>query len=100
MAGSTQLLLDPRRSVDATVLLEDGLDLSGQSGVLSRTLSRLILALPPVIVAASCHPQLTAQPGHPVLISELLDQAKPLGGSCSYRKRKPFELGPSALPPA
>ncbi|WP_255441656.1 MULTISPECIES: hypothetical protein, partial [unclassified Synechococcus] len=65
-----------------------------------RPLSRRLLPLPPGIEPAAGHPQLPAQPGHRVSISKLIDQAKPLGGSCSYRKRKTFGLGQSALPPA
>jgi hypothetical protein len=80
------LLVDPGRSVEAPVLAEHRLDLNGEVGVLGRPLSRSLLPLPPGVVAAAGHPQLPAQPGHRVAISEFIDQAKPLGGSCSFAK--------------
>ena len=85
-AGSAQLLVDPGRAVEAPVLAEHRLDLSGEPGVLGRPLSRRLLPLPPGVVATAGHPQLPAQPGHGVLSGELIDQAKPLGGSCSLAK--------------
>jgi len=45
-AGSAQLLVDPGRAVEAPVLAEHRLDLSGEPGVLSRPLSRRLLSLP------------------------------------------------------
>jgi hypothetical protein len=86
-SGRTQFLVDPRRAVEATVLLEHCLDFSGDQGVLRLPLSRrrLLPVLPGVVTAAG-HSQPATQPGDGVLISELIDQAKPLGGSCSLAK--------------
>jgi len=86
-AGRTQFLVDPRRAVEAMVLLEHRLDFSGDQGVLRLPLSRrrLLPALPGVVTAAG-HSQSAAVPGDGVLISQLIDQAKPLGGSCSLTK--------------
>jgi hypothetical protein len=84
--GSPQLLVDPRGSVDGAILLEHHLDLSGQSGVFGHKLSRRLLPLPPCVVATAGHAQLPAQPGDGVLLGQLIDQANPLGGSCSLAK--------------
>jgi hypothetical protein len=48
--------------------------------------ARVLLSLPPDIEAAAGHTQLPAQPGHRKAIRQLADQAKPLGGSCSFAK--------------
>ncbi len=81
-----QLLMDPRGSVEATVLLEHCLDLSSDHRVLSRSPSRRLLPLPPGVETTAGHAQLPAQPGHRVGTYELIDQPKPLGGSCSFAK--------------
>ena len=81
-----QLLVDPRGSVEAAVLLEHRRDFSGDRRVLGRTLSRGLLPLPPGVDAAAGHAQLPAQRGDGVLLGQLIDQAKPLGGSCSLAK--------------
>lgn len=73
-------MVDPQGAVEVPVLLEHRLDLSDEPSGLSRPLSQHLLPLPPGEVAAPGYPQLPAQPGHRVLISELIDQAKPLGG--------------------
>jgi len=86
MACCAQLLVDPRRAVEATVLAEPRLDLSGEPGALGRPLSRRLLLPPPGVEAAAGHTQLPAQPGDRVLSGQLIDQAKPLGGSCSLAK--------------
>ena len=97
-----QLLMDPRRSVEAAMLLKHRRDLSGDRRVLGRSLSRRLLPLPPGVKAATGHAQLPAQPGHRVAACELVDQAKPLGGNCSLHLRGAAEWagGHSALPPA
>ena len=81
-----QLLMDPRGSVEAAMLLEHRLDLSGDRRVLRRSLSRRLLPLPPGVETTAGNAQLPAQPGHRVLNGQLIDQAKPLGGSCSLAK--------------
>jgi hypothetical protein len=48
--------------------------------------ARVLLSLPPGIEAAAGHTQLPAQPGHRTAIRQVADQAKPLGGSCSFAK--------------
>ena len=98
-----QLLMDPRRSVEAAMLLEHHSDLSGDRRVLGRSLSRHILPLPPDIETTASHAQLPAQPGHRMATCELIDQTKPLGGSCSLAKcvaaslKKSFSLLSSRL---
>jgi hypothetical protein len=69
------------------VLLEYGLDFSGDQGVIRLPLSRwCLLPVLPGVVTAAGHSQPAAEPGDGVLIGELIDQAKPLGGSCSLAK--------------
>lgn len=84
--GGSQLLMDSRRSVETAMLLKHRRDLSGDRCVLGRTLSRLLLPLPPGVETTTSHAQLPAKPGHRVAACELVDQAKPLGGSCSFAK--------------
>ena len=55
-AGGAQLLVDPGRAVEAPVLLEYRLDLSGEPGVLGRPLSRRLLPLPPGVITTAGHP--------------------------------------------
>jgi hypothetical protein len=81
-----QLLVDPRGSVEAAVLLKHRLDLSGDQSVLGRTLSRRLMPLPPGVEPTAVQAQLPAQPGDRVLVGQLVDQAKPLGDSCSLAK--------------
>lgn len=52
--------------------------------------------------AAAGHSQTATEPDDGVLISQLIDQAKPLGGSCSLHPRGAAEWagGRGALPPA
>jgi len=86
-AARMQFLVDPRRTVEAMVLLEHRLDFSGDQGVLVFPLSRwCLLPVLPGVVTAAGHSQPATQPGNGVLINELIDQAKPLGGSCSWAK--------------
>ena len=47
---------------------------------------RCLLPVLPGVVTAAGHSQPATQPGNGVLISELIDQAIPLGGSCSLAK--------------
>lgn len=84
--GGPQLLMDPWGSVEAAMLPEYRLDLSGDHSVLGRTLPRRLLPLSPGVKATAGHAQLLAQPGNRVLICQLIDQAKPLGDSCSLAK--------------
>jgi hypothetical protein len=86
MPCSAQRMVDPRRAVEAPVLLEHRLDLRSEPGVLGCPLSRRLLPLPPGIEPAPGHRQLPTQPGERVLSGKLIDQAKPLGGSCSFAK--------------
>lgn len=81
-----QLLVDPRRDVEASVVVKHRFDLSGEQDVLVSPFSRHFLPLAPGLETAAGDPQLSAKSGQRVLSSELVDQAKPLGGSCSYAK--------------
>jgi hypothetical protein len=65
-ACRTQLLMDPWGAVEAAVLLEYCLDLGGDHGVVSRTLSRRHLPLSPGVVTTAGNIQLPAQPGDEV----------------------------------
>jgi hypothetical protein len=56
--------------------------------------------LPPGVEGAAGHTQLLAQPGHRKALRQSLDQAKPLGGSCSTAPQKLCGLCQGALPPA
>ena len=82
-AGCTQFLMDPRGAKEAPVLLEHRLDLSGDHSVVRRP---RLLPLPSVVVATAGHIQLPAQPGVGMPISKLINQAKPIGDSCSLAK--------------
>jgi len=83
-AGCTQFLMDMGGAVEAPVLLEHRLDLSGDhSVVVRRPLPRRLLPLPPGLVATAGQIQLPAQPGDGMPISKLINQAKPFGDSCS-----------------
>ncbi len=81
-----QFLVDPWGAVEAAVLLEHRSHISGDGRVLPGPSARVLLPLPPGIEAAEGHSQLLAQPGHRKAIRQGLDQAKPLGGSCSFAK--------------
>jgi len=85
--GGTEFLVDPRRAVEATVFEEHSLDFSSDQRIVRLALSRrqLLPAVPGVIAAAGNN-QPATQPGDMALISELIDQAKPLGGSSSLAK--------------
>ncbi len=84
-AGRRQFLVDPRRAVKAPVLLEHGLDFRGDQGVIRLPLSRwCLLSVLPGVVTAAGHSKPAAEPGDGVLTCELIDQAKPIGGSCSF----------------
>jgi hypothetical protein len=52
VAAGTQFPVDLRRAVEAPVLLEHRLDLSGQACILGRSLSRRLLPLPPGVGAS------------------------------------------------
>jgi hypothetical protein len=86
-AGRMQFLVVPLRAVKSPVLLEHCLDFSGDQGVIRLPLYRqcLVPVLPGVLTAA-VNPRPTVEPGDGVLIAELIDQVKPLGGSCSLAK--------------
>jgi hypothetical protein len=90
---SAQLLVDPQGSVEAAMLPEHRRDLSGDRRVLGRTHSRRLLPLPPGVEATAGHTQLPAQPGHRVATWELIDQAKPLGGSAPAASGSPSGQG-------
>jgi len=88
--------LDSRGAVEAAVLLEHRLDLSMCNSVLGRPLP--LRLLPPGVVSAAGHAQLPAQPAHGEAIHQVVDQAKPLGDSCSFAKRAAANLkNPSVL---
>ena len=84
--GGPQFLMDPRGTVEAAVLLEHRCHLSGDGSVLLGPWARVLLPLPPGIEAAAGHTQLAAEPGNGEALTKRLDQAKPLGGSCSFAK--------------
>jgi len=81
-----QFLMDPRGAVKAAVLLEHRCHLSGDGSVLLGPGTGVLLPLPPGVEAAAGHSQLLAQPEHRKADRQGLDQAKPLGGSCSLAK--------------
>ena len=60
MAGSAQLLVDSGGAVEAKVLQEHRLDLSGDQGILGRPLSRRLLPLSTGVEPATGHPQIPA----------------------------------------
>lgn len=91
MPRCTQHLMEPGRAVEAPVLQEHRLDLSGKPGALGRPTSRRLLPFPQGLEATAAHRQLAALPGRRVLSGELIDQAKPLGASGPCRKRMPCE---------
>jgi hypothetical protein len=86
VVSSPQLLVDSRRAVETTVPFKHCLHLGREDPVLMGPTARVLLSLPPDIEAAAGHTQLPAQPGHRKAIRQLADQAKPLGGSCSFAK--------------
>lgn len=86
----TQFLVDPRRAVEAMVLLDHRLNFICGLGVLHLPLYRRCLL--PVHLTAAGHSQPASQPGNGVLMSELIDQAKPLGVSCSLTTRAAASL--------
>ncbi len=86
-----QLLMDPRRSVEAAMLLKHCCDLSGDRRVLGRSLSRRLLPLPPGVETTAGHAQLPAQPGHRVTTCELIDQRNLSAAAAPWQ---------SVLPPA
>ena len=82
--------LDSRVAVEAAVLLEHRLDLSSDNSVQGRPLPQRLL--PPRVVPAAGHAQLPAQPAHGEAIHQVVDQAEPLGESCSFAKRAAASL--------
>jgi hypothetical protein len=72
--------------MEAAILQRHRCDLSGDHSVLGCTLSRRLLPQPPGIDATASHTQLATKTGEGVLLIQLHDQAKPLGGSCSLAK--------------
>jgi hypothetical protein len=86
VVSSPLLLVDSRRAVETTLPFKHCLHLGREDRVLTGPTARVLLSLPPGIEAAARHTQLPAQPGHRQAIRQLADQAKPLGGSCSFAK--------------
>lgn len=68
-----QLLMDPRGSEEAEMLLEHRHDLSGDRRDFGHTLCRDLLPLPPGVEATASQAQLTSQPGHRVTTCQLID---------------------------
>ncbi len=75
------LLVYARGAVEASVQLEHLLHLSCDIGVLGRPLSRRLVPLSPGVVTAAGHANLPSQPGDGAAAFQVVDQAKPLGGS-------------------
>ncbi len=84
--GDPELLMDAWCAVKATVTFKHCLHLGRDDCVLLGPWARVVLPLPPGIEATAGHTQLAAQPGHRKTVSQGHDQAKPLGGSCSFAK--------------
>ena len=85
-ASSFELLMDAWCAIEAPVSIKYLLHLGGDRSVFLGPWARALLPLPPGVEAAAGHPQLLAQPGNGEAIREGLNQAKPLGGSCSFAK--------------
>lgn len=68
-----QLLMDPRVSEEAEMLLERRHDLSGERRVFGHTIYRDFLPMPPGVEATAGQAQLTSQPGHRVTTGQLID---------------------------
>ncbi len=86
VVSSPQLLVDSRRDLEGKVAFKHRLHVGAQGLVLPGLTAQIVLPLPPGIQAAARHTQLPAKPGHRQAIRQLADQAKPLGGSCSFAK--------------
>ena len=84
--SSPELLMDAWCAVEAAVPIKNRLHLGRDGLVLLDPWTRVLLPLPPGIEAAAGYTQLLAQPGHRKAAREGLDQAKPLGGNCSFAK--------------
>ena len=79
-------LMDAWCAVRASVPFTHCLHLCVDDRVLRGPTARVLLSLPPGLGASTGHAQLPAQPGHREMVCQRCDQAKPLGGSCSFAK--------------
>ena len=84
--SSLELLMDARCPVDASVPIKNSLHLGCDGLVFLGPPASVLLPLPPGVETAASHTQLPAEPGRGEAVGEGLDQAKPLGGSCSFAK--------------
>ena len=85
-ASSPELLMDAWCPVEAAVTIKHRLHLGRYGLVLPGPWARVLLPLPPGVETAAGQAQLPAEPGRGEAVGEGLDQAKPLGGSCSFAK--------------
>ena len=85
-ASRPDLLMDAWCSVETAVPIKNRLHLGRDGLVLLGPWARVVLPLPPGVETAAGHAQLPAEPGRGEAVGEGLDQAKPLGGSCSFAK--------------
>jgi hypothetical protein len=85
--------MDAWCAVEATMTIENLPHLVRERLVFPSPSDWVQVPLTPGIEAAAGHSQLLAQPEHRKAVRQGLDQAKPLCGSCSHRKRKPCGLG-------
>jgi len=85
-ASGPELLMDAWCPVEATMTIENRPHLARERLVFPSPSAWVQVPLTPGIEAAAGHSQLLAQPGHRKAVRQGLDQAKPLGGSCSLAK--------------
>lgn len=86
-ASSPDLLMDAWCPVETAVPIKNRLHLGCDGILLLGPWPRVVLPLPPGVETAAGHAQLPAEPGSGEAGREGLDQAKPLGGSCSLHLR-------------
>ena len=85
-ASSFDLLMDAWCPVETEVPIKHRIHLGCDGSVLLGPWAWVLLPLPPGVEAAAGYTQLLTQPGRGEAFGEGLDQAKPLGGSCSFAK--------------
>ena len=85
-ASGPELLMDAWCAVEAAVPIKDRLHRSRDGCIFLGPWAWVVLPLPPGVETAAGYTQLLTQPGHRKAAREGLDQAKPLGGSCSFAK--------------
>ena len=84
--SSLELLIDARCPVETAAPIKHRLYLGGNCLVFLGPTAWALLSLPPDIETAAGYTQLSTEPGRGEAVLAGLDQAKPLGGSCSFAK--------------